>query len=301
MDTTDAVADRSIARCHAAGLVGEQAAGDVADAAELHLALRGLDLGDGSGTAPGGHQGAVQLLHQCLQGDVRVMAEKHLARLLAGSAGGMAMTQAVADQHAVAEHGPGVAAEGLAGVGRAHGAHLQGASGRALAQVEAGLHHGTETRLGEQVEAIGHALDGTEAGAHGAGGGVVVAQALGHVGHAGTTVHCGDFEAGFVAAEQQLALAGVVDQVAGHFLHHHGEATEQGFIAGQLAGVAHHGAAHGIHMGAVGHLEQQVAAGDHFHFHSSTRVPSPGRVSMANSSTRRRAPLRPRPSPPPEV
>src|SRR5471032_169158 len=157
--------------------------------------------------------------------------------------------------------------------------------------------------IGMHIKDLGHTRYGAHADALRAARGEPIHQAAFQV-EALTTVDCDHFYALIArGAQVQLAMGGMLEDVAGKFGRHQGHAPGVGFIKTQQFGKLL-GAAPGIadladifdqkHLG-------QGAGNIQVHRVIVTRVPSPGAVSSSNSSTRRLAPVRPRPRPLPEV
>ncbi len=159
---------------------------------------------------------------------------------------------------------------------------------------------GADRRPGDHVEIAAQASHGAEPGARTTGCGVTVAHRLAQVGDTRALVERDhlDADAGliFVGVEQELASGAVFHQVRGKLGCDDPHASRSDLVEPEVAG---------DELGApsrIGHLAcLDEGQRDHRDTHRAmvTRVPEPGRESMENSFDRRRAPLRPRPRPPP--
>lgn len=261
--------------------------------------------------APGVRDGGVQVPHH----DVRRPVRRRTERGHGGTCGGggeRPVAQPVGDQHlppaADLTHRVPVAARLLAG-------DRPGQPARPVRLRRCGVpdlddQDRAPPRRRVAVEPARLPGDRAEPDAERAGGGVAVGGGEREVGHAGAGVDRDQLHAGPPApacrTHQERALAGVLDQVAGDLGGDDGQVRDArraqfelpaetlgrpAYAAGGRAGVDPEPDA------VVGHH-----VGDHRdHLVTVIRVPSPTAVRMSKSSTSRRAPLSPRPSPPPVV
>jgi len=110
------------------------------------------------------------------------------------------------------------------------------------------------------------------------------------------------FGLGHVQVER--ALARMLEQVGAGLGDDQGQRTGAGFVETKLKRQLLPGAARRRDVAGVHDREGELGiegSDQRFHFTTAIAVPSPGRVSISNSSTRRFEPPRPRPRPPPVV
>ena len=168
-------------------------------------------------------------------------------------------------------------------------------------------------RHGVKVAVVGQAPDRTQADAQRPRGGVAVSQGRAHVRKTRSRIDGDQLDPWLlrvpVDGEQQASLAGVFIQVRGRLGHREGQLVGAGGRELQAARHRQDGVAAGGHGAGVLDPEPSHVLGrrglqrpvQRDHLTTTTLVPLPALEVSSNSSTSRRAPDKPRPSPWPVV
>ncbi len=290
---------------------GHDHRGDVAQAGVVQQFGRGVQFRHRERRAPGVRDGGVQVPHHGLRRPGRRGAERGYGGT--GRGGGQrTVPQPVAEQHLppAVDHPDRVPVAAVLLPGDRPGQPAGPVRLRWRSVPDLDGQDGAPTGPGVAVEPARLPDDRAEPDAQRAGGRVAVGRGERQVGHAGAGVDGDQLHPGPSVpadrAEQQGALAGVLDQVADDLGGDDGQVRDARRAQFDLPAQTLRRPAYATGGRAVVDPEPHAVVGDHVGDHRDhlvmvISVPSPTAVRMSKSSTSRRAPLSPRPRPPPVV